>query len=331
MKNKTFEDTTAFVNELLDKNNEWEKRYNGYTEKIKANKDRYKSGKLKFRIDSYFRLYTSISKFNGNGVLNYDLRYHGQSVAKISVRNNEVFLDTNKSKAETNELHFGIKTVPKDEKWSSYKSRKFRKEFKDCKIQHGRSKEHLIESEFLAEFSKSSSKNKGLCNIQPVTLCGLFFQFATPLMASKDEVNYSSQYGGGIDILARVKHLDNSVRLCVMELKDHNTGSEPPKKVMKQAIAYAAFLARLLRSDSGDEWYKIMGFSGNVPGKLIIDTVIVMPYKQDLLPDTFVLEQYEVCKDTFLELQTLYFSSSTGSLGKRLYDFQGSLVDTLLK
>jgi len=62
-----------------------------------------------------------------------------------------------------------------------------------------------------------------------------------------------------------------------MELKDHNNDSEPPKKVMKQAIAYATFLARLLRSDSGDEWYKIMGVSGNIPEKLIIDTVIFMP------------------------------------------------------
>lgn len=331
MKHKTFGDTIAYVNNLLDKNNEWEKRYKGYTEKIIANEERYILGRGKFIIKSPFHLYTSIQKLNYYTVLNYDLRFNGQSVAKVFVKDNEVYIETNKKKVETNKSHFNIKTVLKNENWGSNQSRKFRKEFKDCKIQHGRSKEHLIESDLLAEFSKSNSTNKRLCNIQPVRLCGMFFQFATPLMASKKEITYSNQYGGGIDILARVRHLDNSVRLCVMELKDHNNGSEPPEKVMKQAIAYASFLARLLRSDSGDEWYKIMGFSGNVPEKLIIDAVIVMPYKHTLAPDNFVLEQYEVCKDTFLELHTLYFTSSIGNLGKRLYDFQGTLKDTLLK
>ena len=43
----------------------------------------------------------------------------------------------------------------------------------------------------------------------------------TPLSASKKDIKYV-RIGGGIDILARIKHKDNNVRLCVMELKDEN-------------------------------------------------------------------------------------------------------------
>ena len=38
-----------------------------------------------------------------------------------------------------------------------------------------------------------------------------------------------------------------------------------------------SFLRELLRSESGQEWYKIFGYSGNIPDKLTIDVCIAAP------------------------------------------------------
>ena len=141
---------------------------------------------------------------------------------------------------------------------SEYRSKfSIQKSTKETKIH---SQEHRIENWMLAEFAKKTRKEgKLLCNIQPVRLGGKFFQLATPLSASNhgEKPKYSSQNGGGIDILARVNHTINrrDNRFAVIELKDENKLNEPQEVVMYQAISYATFLAKLLRSKSGKKWY----------------------------------------------------------------------------
>lgn len=70
------------------------------------------------------------------------------------------------------------------------------------------SAEHKCESLLLREFSKPRSKNKSLCEIQPVVFGGKYVQITTPIAASKQgEITYPKNgKGGGIDILARVRH-----------------------------------------------------------------------------------------------------------------------------
>lgn len=330
MKHKTFEDTIDFVNELLDKNNEWIDRYKTYIERYHKNIERYMEGKSKFQKGPFI-VYTSLSNIIDKSTLRYDLRYKGQSVATVSVIRDEIFVNTSR-KSESNKRCFGIGTkLPTKTKWRSSKADNFRSEFRSCKIKKGHSEEHLIESELLKEFSKTSSREKIICNIQPVTIGSMFFQFATPLTASGYEINYSSHKGGGIDILARVKHSDNKTRICVMELKDQNTGSEPPEKVISQAIAYATFVARLLREDQGKVWYNIFGFSGDVPKELIIDVVCIIPKDPRKPSVTFEGLRYEVCKDTYLELHTLFFERNDNPLIPYKFNFIGSLKDSLLK
>ena len=119
----------------------------------------------------------------------------------------------------------------------------------------------------LKEFSKSGkSEGKLLRNIQPVTLGKKFFQLTTPLGASDMKNNDGlpefvncNAGGGGIDILARVVHKGVfGPRLAVIELKDENKDSEPQKDVMFQALAYATFVACLLRSGKGKVWWQIL-------------------------------------------------------------------------
>ncbi|MCL2124097.1 MAG: hypothetical protein FWH34_08385 [Desulfovibrionaceae bacterium] len=118
----------------------------------------------------------------------------------------------------------------------------------------GKSPEHNIESLLLTEFSKQKKEGKGVVGIQPVKYCGFRFAMATPLKASDHKkISYIGPGGGGIDILARTSV--GSVRLAVIEVKDQYLPSEPPTDALKQAITYAVFILRLLRSKSGCDWW----------------------------------------------------------------------------
>lgn len=324
--------TVETVNTLLT-NEEWILRYKNYSTKIIANQQKYIEGRRKFHVRPPLFLYTSINNLLRKNSLKYDLRFLGQSVATIQVKNNDVIITTG-NKAKSNEKYFNVNINTTSEWicWNSSNANKFRKSLKDCISSKTKSNEHRVESSLLSEFRKSAREKKSLCNIQPVLLANTFFQMKTPINASRTErISYSKQNGGGIDILSRVKHLDNSVRLCVMELKDEYSSSEPPKNVIKQAIAYATFLARLLRSVSGNTWYKIFGFSGDVPRKLIIDAATVMPLPQGKEKIDFDMERLKVCENTYIELHALYFlDNKENSINKNHYEFIGSLKDNML-
>ncbi|MCX5905301.1 MAG: hypothetical protein NTV89_17940, partial [Proteobacteria bacterium] len=82
--------------------------------------------------------------------------------------------------------------------------------------------------------------------------------------------------GGGIDIISRIG-TGRATKLCIMEVKDENHSKEPPTKVIQQGLAYATFIRELLRSNSGEEWWKIFGFNGKCPYKPELYVTCVMP------------------------------------------------------
>ena len=188
--------------------------------------------------------------------------------------------------------HFGF-TNSKEiegEDWYSKEAREFRAFYvkqNSTNLINIKSEEHRIESFLLQKFSKSKSEGKKLCNIQPVRLGGKFFQLTTPLSASNHIPSLSltkdkkGATGGGIDILARVKHNHFGFRFAVIELKDDNNDSECQEQVMYQALIYATFLAKLFKSESGKKWYNILrplnSKETDVPEKLMIDVVTLMP------------------------------------------------------
>ncbi len=326
-----FAKTVGIVNKLLIDNDEWIIRYENYAGKITVNKHIHEAGRKKFRIFSPLYLYTSISNLLFINVLNYDLRFLGQSIAKIKIKNDVVKIKTDRIKDSSNLKYFGIDMPLLDENWDSNKANKFRIEFKKCKSIKGHSNEHKIESGLLSEFHSKSKSQKSLSNIQPVLLANSFFQMATPIKASLSEIIYSNDKGGGIDILSRVKHKNHSVRLCVMELKDEYSNSEPSQKVMNQAIAYATFIANLLRGKSGNNWYEIFGFSGNVPEVLTIDVSIVLPYPKKGEPEDFNNERVEILENTYIELYSLYFKVKSKFIDGYNYEFTGSLKEEMMR
>ncbi len=322
----TNEEIVSKSKEILDANTEWISRYSGYAEKIMLNQSKIKNAREKFYNLEPFSVYSCVSKAkDSNPDVAFDLRFCGQSVATLTVEDDEVYIstkDNNKNYFTLSDGHFP--EIFKD-LWVSDKARKFKKFFianekeLETKIL---SPEHKLENKLLKMF-KSKRKN----NIEPVEIPGGFFQMPTPFKGSvKDTVEYANSNGGGIDILARITHGGNrDNRLAVMELKDENKPSEPQKDVIQQALKYATFIACLLRSESGAKWYGLFGKDGPVPDNLKIDVVSVMPKgNSDIIKDG---EQITIDDlNVTLCLYSMFFEPEGENL-----NFDGTLAKVLTK
>jgi len=166
--------------------------------------------------------------------------------------------------------------------WTGPEASEFRKYFRDRKGPRKKAdynrgnEEHRLEGLWLTELLKDSSKM--LPYTKAVAIGKARFPMPTPIGASSHKaVKYSPGSRGGIDILARTGTGGANTYLCIMELKDQNVKSEPPKYALKQAIAYAAFIRELLRSDAGPQWWALFGYGGKVPKQLTLYAACVMP------------------------------------------------------
>lgn len=318
---------------LLEDNKEWIARFAGYADKLNRESSSYRQNRRKFHVKRPLSVYTNVSKATGGH--EYDLRYKGQSVGTIYVDGNKVLLTTKPQRMrKSGEYYFSWEKEAVKVDWHSAEATTFRKHFVDLLRgdEKTKSPEHNIESHMLQELSKTLRKQKKLlCNIQPVKLSGCFFQMPTPFSASKHQFapEYTGSRGGGIDILARVRHSSSDIRLCVCELKDENKASEPEKAASQQAIAYATFIGKLLKTKEANNasWWKLFGFSRDIPDHMDIDVVTVMPPSNTCNKT----ERHEAVVallgiDVSLHLHSVYFEAdSTG----KIQSISGSLKENI--
>ena len=319
MKNEELIEKT--LNEI-SKDSSWEERYEEYADAILKHEKIHSI--LNKRVSVKFPLskYTSISKLK-QGKVEMDIRFLGQSIGTLFLDKSENIPKFKKNKNLAN-IDTGIPKLESEENWSGKNMKKLRSflhiiEVKDANTH---SSEHKCENLLLREFSKRESKGKSLVNIQPITFDREFFQLTTNLKASrKGEVSYSKN-GGGIDIMARVRHKDNKVYIAVFELKDQNNTQEPMSDVIQQALSYAVFIAKLLDSKAGAKWMRIFGYKGQCPK--VIDVVGIIPKGKE----TFVEGEYKVGNYT-LQTHTLYFDKEK-LFSNEKSDFSGTFTDLLL-
>lgn len=337
-RNKKFVDCTT---EILRKNPEWEIIYERYAKSILKNSQKYKENSRKFQVNKPITVYSTIGKvINGTSVFYYDLRYAGQSIAHIEVdRKEQVKLYVSENQAVYARDKFGYENSKKLDgvDWKTDKTAKdFRRFYYSQDNIQGipiKSEEHRIENLVLREIAKRTrSEHKLLCNIQPVQLGNKFFQLTTPLKASTHEPEISltkernGANGGGIDILARTVHKDCSKHLAIIELKDENRESEPQQEAMFQALTYATFIAHLLRSKSGSEWWTIFNFSKDIPQEetIELDVVTLMPEGNSTegCLDSIDIEPLNVR----LNLHTLYYAKDANG---NPCSFSGTLTSVI--
>jgi hypothetical protein len=310
--------------ELLLNNSEWKNRYKGYADNLLANIDVIKSNRRRFNEfpPLYFYISTTNAK-NAKTKLLLDVRYRGQSVATLKANKNSITIST-KEQDDKNLRDFNCTIKLNDIPWQETQVSEFRKFFKNrdnsrnYDDKNKKNEEHNVENLLLSEFSKRISNNKQITGIQPVKICGNRFGMPTPISASDHKaLKYANQYGGGIDIFARTGR-GLATYLTVIEVKDENNSKEPPEDALKQSIQYAVFIRELLRSDCGENWYKIFGFNGAIPKNLTIRAVCAMP--NDNSDQSFAKQTYLIGVDK-IECHYIYFKYD----GKQLSDFQTSL------
>jgi len=338
MTNKEIVDKTSAV---LNENPEWAGIYKDYAKAIRAKQDEYVEygKKIKPKQIKPIQVYSSIDHVKND---TYDLRFAGQSIGGITVdkETGDLQLHVDEAKAARTKKYFGFEMQPLNVEWAKEDAETFIDNYRKLSIGKVNvySEKRKIESLILEEFAKTSrAEDKKLCYIQPVRLCKQFYQLTTPLGASDHKVlptiairrtddGKLAAAGGGIDILARIKTKANESRLVIIELENKQEGSDV--ETMFKALAKATFIAHLLRSNSGEDWWKLFGFNDNkVKDALTIDLYVVTLMPKGSSKEGDFKEIPVERKNVTLHPCTLYYDiDEEGNIN----DFSGTLLEHIM-
>jgi len=242
------------------------------------------------------RVYISVTKAKSSL---FSLRFFGQEVAELVVRNGNVTLRLSKQHNHNNVKWFKCRLNNGDYDWRGDDAKGFREYFSRFALsEQGRPRigvpEHQIESKFIQVMHGTSGKF-GVPNlkIQPVTIGGCPLQFPVPISASTGQPKPGK---GNIDILARHLGRNNKTRLSVWELKRPNTYAH----AASQACIYAFTLLHILRdTNKGAKWYKLFGYRSSMPKRLEIEAVVAITSDQK---NKFIKEKTELQRSTSFEI-----------------------------
>lgn len=319
-------DLTKLIRNMWEEHKpDFEKRLDSWARALNCGKDVSALAKKEFHQWGPLRTYISVSKAKADSRAIYSLRFYGQEVAQLIVKDKKVILQL-KGHEEKNKEWFGVKTENGDYTWRGKDAKAFRARFKEVARKPNelcvKSPEHRVESKFIAEMCKGTGKFgiAGL-QIQPVMIANKFpLQIPLPISANTGSPKAGTGY---IDILARRKAEDNKVRLSVWELKR-------PKEYQHaatQAYIYAFTLLQILReSKSKNEWYKLFGFKSAIPKKLIIEAVVAITSDQS---KKFLKEKETLMKSVpfvignndRIELYVAYYQEQDNSIKLEQYPF----------
>jgi len=252
---------------------------------IQAGEDTVSKARKQFHQWHPLKVYISVGRSNAGNKVEFSLRFSGQEVAQLLIKDEDVFLKLKKGQSEINQGYFhDFLLFDGQYPWNGKVARAFRAYFKKRFVfSRGmpsvRSIEHRIESKFIQEMFRGSDKFEGRgLEIKPVGIAGCPLQFPVPISAN---TGLPKSTPGHIDILARRKVKGKKVLLSVWELKKPNEY----KYAASQAYIYALSLIKILRSPQGKEWYKVFGFRSSIPKTLEIEAVVAitpdMKYKFD--------------------------------------------------
>lgn len=278
-----------------DKNTEFEKRLNAWLDTLNYGAEFLRSAKKEFHRWAPLGTYVSVTRTKSRLKGLFSLRFFGQEVANLTVYNKEVFLELDGHELK-NKRWFNVSLVDGRYPWKEKEAKKFRADFKALALfRNGmpevKSIEHRVESKFIIEMCKGSGKF-GIENlrIQPVMIAEKFpLQMPVPISANTGEPKAGNGY---IDILARHRRKDNKTNLSVWELKKPGAYQHSAS----QAYIYAVTLLQVIRySKEGSEWFRLFGFSSQVPKSLEVEAVVAIDRNQK---DSFEREKAMLEKTT---------------------------------
>ncbi|MGY5881924.1 MAG: hypothetical protein RTV31_16880 [Candidatus Thorarchaeota archaeon] len=291
------EDLAAQVNDMWNSNKaDFERSLDGWFRKLKEGEKLIRQTRSQFHQWDPLRVYVSVTKAKSSV---FSLRFFGQEVAELVVKDRNVTLRLSEQHHENNMKWFESTLNYGDYDWRGDEAKEFREHFVRLALsEQGRPRikvtEHRIESKFIKEMLGPSGKF-GLPNlkIQPITIGRCPLQFPVPISASTGQPKKSK---GNIDILARHLARNNKTKLSVWELKGPNKYAA----AAFQACIYAFTLRHILRhTKKGPEWYKLFGYSSSMPKRLEIEAVVAITNDQR---NKFLKEKNELQRSTSFEI-----------------------------
>jgi len=297
-------DLAAQIKDIWENNKtEFEQCLSNWLQRLEEGEKLMSQTRRQFHQWEPLRVYISVTRAKSNL---FSLRFFGQEVAELFVRDKNVALRLSKRHNKNNVTRFGCTLSSGDYDWRGHEAKKFRAYFKRLNVSSKgkpevRSVEHRVESKFIQEMLKSSGKfDLSYLKIQPVTIPrsrkagkGCPLQFPVPISASTGQPMKSK---GNIDILARHLGRNNKTRLSVWELKGPNTYAH----AASQACIYAFTLLHILRdTKKGADWYKLFGYKSSMPKRLEIEAVVAITSNQE---KKFIKEKVELQRSTSFEI-----------------------------
>ena len=298
------EDIAAQIKDMWESNKaEFERSLSDWLRRLEVGEKLMSQTRRQFHQWEPLRVYISVTQAKSNL---FSLRFFGQKVAELFVKDKNVALRLSKQHNKNNVKWFGCTLSSGDYDWSGQEAKEFRAYFKRLAVSSKgkpevRIVEHRVESKFIQEMLKPSGKFglSGL-KIQPVLIPGSRetgkgcpLQFPVPISANTGQPKKSK---GNIDILARHLGRNNKTRLSVWELKRPNTYAH----AASQACIYAFTLRHILRhTKKGPEWYKLLGYRSSIPKRLEIEAVVAVTSDQK---KKFIHEETELKKSTSLQI-----------------------------
>lgn len=252
-------------------NEDLEAKTCGWARDVVAKKHLVEAMTTQFHEWAPLYVYTSVARVKGSGPT-FSLRYEGQEVAELDVKEGEVWLRISQQTRDNNVRYFEVDLEGRWP-WQGEQAATFRRAFKNLPPERDtRSTEKRIEAEFLRQMTGDSSKFDGtLKHIRPVLIAGCPFQFPLPISGNKGVPEVNGNGKGSIDILAR-RGTGAASRLSVWELKA--PGAEKASRPIEQAYIYAVQLVKMLRSPSGRLWFKeVSGYGRELPERLVVESV----------------------------------------------------------
>jgi len=272
------EDLAARIEKLWEENEiRFEKEIENWFQILEQGKETITRARKKFHKWDPLRVYVSVTKVKSSKTrTRFSLRFYGQEVGELCVKNGSVTLKLIKSHSEHNRRFFNSEFKSGDYEWNGQEAKRFRSFFKEIAVTSNgkpniKSIEHRIESKFIQEMLKGSGKFKvpGL-EIKPVTIAGCPLQFPVPIAANTGEPKPGH---GNIDILARHRGRNKKTRISVWELKKPSVYDHPAS----QAYIYALTLLHILRrTKNGPGWYRLFGFKSPIPKPIEIEAVVAI-------------------------------------------------------
>lgn len=313
------ENLAAKVKDIWEENKiEFEDRLDDWLKRLEEGEKLIRQARSQFHQWDPLKVYVSVTRAKSKRRAVFSLRFFGQEVAELVVKDQSVVLKLTKRHRQNNMKWFQCTLDAGHYDWDGREAKKFRSYFKEKAFSSKRepkvrSPEHRVESKFIQEMLKGSGKFgvPGL-KIQPVTIAGCPLQLPVPISASGKELKEGD---GHIDILARHRGKDGKTRLSVWELKRAGAYDHPAS----QAYIYAFTLLQILRHPkNGPKWYRLFGYKSPIPKRIEIEAVVGITRNQErkFNKEKAEIEKnspFEIAGDTF-RMYAAYYEEKSDSI-----------------